>query len=231
VPTAVDEQRNLLSLLNWTYFGATTEPTPMAQWSARLASGAYEGQTIRAFTEDFISGSTAQAKISDYFGCPLDESATSKIVETTYETLFARGPSSLDLARWMGEVRTGRLNPTLLPLAILQAGARGALVDSVVPPRPTLADPLAPPDDQARLSLLVAGSQWNDAQWANNATIDGSYGQGLSGERSQFEQANGLLSDFGTVVGFADAQASFDRFADEAILLLGGEELSNSGFF
>lgn len=231
VPTAVDEQRNLLSLLNWTYFGATSEPTPMAQWSARLASGAYEGHTIRSFTQDFIGGAEAQAKIFDYFGCPLGETPTSKIVETTYDTLFARRPSSADLARWNDEVSTGRINPALLPLAILQSAARGSLVDSVVPARPTLADPVAPPDDQARLALLAAGSQWNDAQWANNATIDGSYGQGLSGERLQFEQVNGLLGDLSTVLGLAEAQLVFDRFTDEAIVLLGGEELSNSGFF
>ena len=231
VPTAVEAQRNLLSLLNWTYFGAGAEPTPMAQWSARLASGEYAGKTIQALTDDFISGDAAQLQLTQHFGRSLDALAANKVVAITYNTLFARDPSSAEYARWRAEAQTGRVLPNLLPLAILQSAARELSLDPLAPGQPTWADPNGPANDQARLALLAAGSQWSNAQWANNATIDGSYGQGLSGERDQYDVLNALLAEGPAVVGFGDAQQWFDRFTDQGIALLGGEELSNSGFF
>lgn len=86
-------------------------------------------------------------------------------------------------------------------------------------------------NDKPRVKLLGSAANFSNAQWANTANIEGSFGQGISSEKEKFDMVNTQLSSIGYIQSDTHSEAAYDYWSDEVIKMLGGVELSNQGFF
>ncbi|WPF89327.1 multicopper oxidase domain-containing protein [Cyanobacterium aponinum AL20118] len=86
-------------------------------------------------------------------------------------------------------------------------------------------------DDRTRVSFLASSAEWSDAQWANNANLFGSFGQGLSSSSDRFQAFNQQVAGVGYIGNMNEAQTFLDQFIENSLGLLNGSEVSNSGFF
>lgn len=86
-------------------------------------------------------------------------------------------------------------------------------------------------DDQNRIKFIAKAGDYSNSQWANTANIEGSFGQGLSGERDTFDYVDQLLDQWGYFQTKTDYQDAYEEWKHQAVATLGGSELSNQGFF
>ena len=143
------------------------------------------------------------------YGAPLKDLDVEIIVDTAYQTLFDREPTSEELDRWVCEVNSGT-DRTLLPQAILQSASG---------------------DDRFRVAALSAASQWTALQWGTTAEVVGSFGQGLAGDLDTSNVLDGLVGALGRFDSWSEAQDAFDAYSSEALYALIGTPVSKSGFF
>ncbi len=204
-PDEVMERNNLANLTYETYFGRLPDPSGAAKAAASLS----EADSIADYVHSFLNNSGHQALVAEHFGSNLEDANVAHIVETTIETLYGRKAKRKEIKRWTKALDKG-LSKTLLPMAILQNTHE---------------------KDRPRVEFLSAASQFSNAQWANNAVLRGSFGQGYKTNIDRFEDLNQIVQDTGRIKKRAKAQQHFDAFMNETVDLIAGSKVSKSGFF
>jgi FtsP/CotA-like multicopper oxidase with cupredoxin domain len=204
-PGEVTERNNLANLTYETYFGRLPDPSGAAKAAASLS----EVDSISDYLHKFLDNPGAQQEVHAHFGSSLEEAEVAHIVETTIETLYARGAKRKEIKRWTKKVNKG-LSKTMLPMAILQ-NTHGK--------------------DRRRVEFLSAASQFSNAQWANDAILLGSFGQGYADNLDRFEILNQIVQETGRIKKRAKAQQQFDAFMNKTVELIAGSKVSKAGFF
>ena len=204
-PGEVTERNNLANLTYETYFGRLPDPSGAAKAAASL-SGV---DSISEYVDSFLDNPGAQAEVEGHFGGALEDASVTHIVETTIKTLYAREAKRKEIKRWIKKVNKG-LSKTMLPMAILQ-NTRGK--------------------DRRRVEFLSAASQFSNAQWANDAILLGSFGQGYADNLDRFEILNQIVQETGRIKKRAKAQQQFDAFMNKTVELIAGSKVSKAGFF
>lgn len=204
-PGEVTERNNLANLTYETYFGRLPDPSGAAKAAASL-SGV---DSISEYVDGFLDNPGAQAEVEGHFGGALEDASVTHIVETTIKTLYAREAKRKEIKRWIKKVNKG-LSKTMLPMAILQ-NTRGK--------------------DRRRVEFLSAASQFSNAQWANDAILLGSFGQGYADNLDRFEILNQIVQETGRIKKRAKAQQHFDAFMNKTVELIAGSKVSKAGFF
>ncbi|MEB3263253.1 MAG: multicopper oxidase domain-containing protein [Synechococcus sp.] len=199
------ERNNLANLVALTYGGSLPLPGTTAQLAAQLAQGANPRKLVRNFLADPLTG----AQTSNHYGGSFESLSTEQITRITIQTLYGREATGGEQAFWQAAVAEG-LAPSLLPLAILRSTSG---------------------DDRFRVALLSNAAQWNVLQWGSNANVLGAFGQGFQPSLDRFEELNQLALASPALSGWGQSQDLFRRFQDEAIAVLGGTPVSDSGFF
>lgn len=205
-PSETLARNQLVRLTHIAYTGSINLPGNTAKWSATsLGEGLSASEFVEGYLDDpIIAGGTVY-----HFGGRLNDLSVNEIVTTSYQTLFGRNADAEEVQNWQTSVNNG-LSRELLPLAIMQ--------------NPNKAD-------TARLALLSAGSEWSDSQWGTTANVSGSFGQGLKQAQQPFLTMQGYLFSTPSGLSWNDAQEELENLMKTSVKLLGGERISNTGFF
>lgn len=200
----VEQRSNLTSLAYLAYTGTTVSPSDQAQLSAGvLGEGECAQDLAHVILEDFND------QVTNYYGGDLDSLSVKEIVNGATESLYGRKAQKSEIRLWKQLVKDGLSQP-LIPLSVLQSTS-GA--------------------DLFRVAFLSAGSQWSQFQWATNANVDGSFGQGLQGDLSGFNVLSDAMTSVGEISSWDDAQREYDIYQDTVLTAMTGSEVSKSGFF
>ena len=85
--------------------------------------------------------------------------------------------------------------------------------------------------DRYRVGLLSAYSQWSHAQWATDANVIGSYGQGLRSDQPSFDLLQTSVAQLGVIRSWQEAQQLFNGLQTQSSTLLSGTPISPAGSF
>ena len=85
--------------------------------------------------------------------------------------------------------------------------------------------------DLYRVAFLSAGSQWSQLQWATNGNVEGSFGQGLQGDSSGFNNLSDAMMSVGKIESWDDAQQEYNSYRESFLNAFVGSEVEKSGFF
>jgi hypothetical protein len=203
---SVAERVNLAAMAYQAYTNQAVTPGDLALLAA---DGVLDGfDTAGDLANDIITHYADQ--VHSFYGADLDDLSSQTIIDKAYLTLFNRNPTQGESAYWTGEVLVDGLSKEDLPLAILQNTA---------------------PRDLPHVAMLSAGWRWAQVQWGTTAGIDGSFGQGLQGDREAFDLFTSRLIHSSPEMNWQSSQQSFDHFRDEVLDYLQGSPVSNTGFF
>lgn len=205
-PSQVEGRNNLANLIFTAYCGGITPPGVGAFWAAASLG---QGETPSTLVEQFLADPITGPQVNAHFHGSLSSKSVASIVEITSATLYGRAATPTDLAQAEVAVAQG-LSKEDLPLFLLQS-TQGL--------------------DRHRVGLLSAYSQWSNAQWGMDASVVGSFGLGLQGDRSDFELLQTALDQVGEVSSWQEAQQLFHTLQAGSIALIGGTQISPSGYF
>jgi FtsP/CotA-like multicopper oxidase with cupredoxin domain len=201
-----EERNNLANLVFTTYCGGIATPGVAAFWSAAsLGQGDSASQMVQQFVADPLTNQLVQL----HFQGPLESQSVSSIVEITAQTLYGRSASDSELA-WGEQAVAAGVSRTDLPLYLLQSTAG---------------------IDRYRVGLLSAYSQWSHAQWATDANVIGSYGQGLRSDQPSFDLLQTSVAQLGVIRSWQEAQQLFNGLQTQSSTLLSGTPISPAGSF
>ena len=200
----VEQRGNLTGLAYLAYTGTTVAPSDQAQLSAGVLG---QGESSQDLATTLLANYNDQ--ITNYYGGEFDSLSVKEIVNGATQSLYGREADSKEISLWQQLVQDG-LDPSLIPLSVLQSTS-GA--------------------DLFRVAFLSAGSQWSQFQWATNANVDGSFGQGLQGDLSGFNLLSDALTSVGGLSSWNEAQNEYDAYRETVLSALTGSEVSKSGFF
>ena len=200
----VEQRGNLTSLAYLAYTGLTLSPSDQAQLSAGVLG---QGECSQDLATTILADYNDQ--VTNYYGDELDSLSVKSIVNGATESLYGRQAEKNEIRRWKQLVQDG-LDPSLIPLGVLQSTSG---------------------NDLYRVAFLSAGSQWSQFQWATNANVDGSFGQGLQGDLSGFNLLSDAMTSVGEISSWDEAQKEYDIYQDTVLTAMTGSEVSKSGFF
>ena len=179
-------------------------PSDQAQLSAGVLG---KGECSQDLAKTIIVDYNDQ--VTNYYGGELGSLSVKEIVNGATETLYGRQAEKSEISFWKRLVKDG-LDQSLIPLSVLQSTTG---------------------TDLYRVAFLSAGSQWSQFQWATNANVDGSFGQGLQGDLSGFNSLSDAMTSVGEISSWDAAQAEYDAYQKAVLAALTGSEVSKSGFF
>ncbi len=204
----IQQRNNVANLTFATYFGRLPNPGGVAVAASLLSSAT----SIQDYVSEFVSTPEAEDQIVQHFGSNLETANVAKIVEITYQTLYASSANARDILFWQTQVNINGLSKTFLPMAILQGTGGNNLL---------------------RLEFISSAAQFSNVQWGNDAILLGSFGQGFDGQGTRFIKLNDQVFGQQTVPFFSrfEAQIAFNRFSRFTVKLLAGTKVSETGFF
>ena len=205
-PAQVEGRNNLANMIFTAYCGGITPPGIGAFWAGASLG---QGETPAYLVEQFLADPITGAQVNAHFHGSLSSQSVASIVEITSSTLYGRAASNTDLAKAEVAVAQG-LSKEDLPLYLLQS-TQG--------------------QDRHRVGLLSAYSQWSNAQWGSDASVNGSFGQGLQADRSDFDLLQSALNAVGELSSWQEAQQLFNTLQAGSITLIGGTQINPSGNF
>ena len=200
----VEQRGNLTSLAYLAYTGRIMSPSDQAQLSAGVLG---QGECAQDLANTILADYNDQ--VTNYYGGELDHLSVKAIVNGATESLYGRQAEKDEIRLWKQLVHHG-LDQSLIPLGVLQSTSG---------------------TDSFRVAFFSAGSQWSQFQWATNANIEGSFGQGLQGDLSGFNLLSDAMTSVGEISSWDDAQTEYDAYRETVIAALSGSQVSKSGFF
>ncbi|ABM78816.1 multicopper oxidase family protein [Prochlorococcus marinus] len=200
----VEQRGNLANLTYLAYAGTSLWPSHQASLSAGILG---KGGTAEELAESILLGYSSD--IIDYYGEDLDGLSTKDVVTGATESLYGRKAEKSEIKHWNKEVKDG-LDKSLIPLRILQTTSG---------------------IDLYRVAFLSAGSQWSQFQWATNDNVEGSFGQGLQGDSSGFNNLSNAMMSVGEIASWDDAQKEYDAYRESFLTAFVGSTVEKSGFF
>ena len=200
----VEQRGNLANLTYLAYAGSSLWPSHQANLSAGiLGKGGSAEELAKSIVSEYSND------IINYYGEDLDDLSTHDIVTGATESLYGRKAEDSEISHWKKEVKDG-LDKSLIPLRILQTTSG---------------------IDLYRVAFLSAGSQWSQLQWATNGNVEGSFGQGLQGDSSGFNNLSDAMMSVGKIESWDDAQQEYNSYRESFLNTFVGSEVEKSGFF
>jgi len=205
-PDQVLARNQLTALTFQAYSGESLWPSGQANLAASVLG---QGQTASQLAETFLTTPGYRAEVEAYYGGSLSSLPVAQIVNKAVSSIYGRSATPAEVELWQQTVNSG-LNPTMLPLSILQ-NTTG--------------------NDQYRVALLSAATQWAQAQWGTSSNVTGSFGQGFQSDYERFSSLDALTAAIGPQSSWEQAQSSFLAFTESALNTLVGTPVSKTGFF
>jgi hypothetical protein len=205
-PAQVTARTNLANLVYTAYCGGAATPGVSAFWAAASLG---QGDSAAALVEQFLADPLTGSLANRHFGGNPATTSVASIVTITSHTLYGRAPTAAEIATAQAAVAAG-LPRQELPLLLLQSTA-GL--------------------DRYRVALLSAYSQWSHSQWGTDASVTGSYGQGLQGDAADFALLDQALAAVGPVASWQEAQQLFATLQAGSLAVIGGSQISPVGPF
>lgn len=205
-PAQVTARTNLANLVYTAYCGGAATPGVSAFWAAASLG---QGDSAAALVEQFLADPLTGSLANRHFGGNPATTSVASIVTITSHTLYGRAPTAAEIATAQAAVAAG-LPRQELPLLLLQSTA-GL--------------------DRYRVALLSAYSQWSHSQWGTDASVIGSYGQGLQGDAADFALLDQALAAVGPVASWQEAQQLFATLQAGSLAVIGGSQISPVGPF
>ena len=200
----VEQRGNLANLTYLAYAGSSLWPSHQASLSAGILG---KGETAEELAESILLG--YRNDIINYYGDDLEDLSTKDIVTGATESLYGRKAENSEIHRWKKEVKDG-LDKSLIPLRVLQTTSG---------------------IDLYHVAFLSAGSKWSQFQWATNSNVEGSFGQGLQGDSSGFNNLSDAMMSVGKIASWHDAQKEYDSYRENFLAAFVGSTVEKSGFF